>query len=724
MVDSINAVDLTGTPQSTGSLTFDNTNLSATTDIANRARDAFNGFGAAASKVKDTINSLYGQMGTLGISMNANANLTKEQTAAFGMLSVALLGVRKAFDGLSDIDTRGLNTFTQQVTDLQQIILKDSSLGTMTEKTLAYTAALIRSGAPAKAFMDAAQGGFSAVSKLAMQMAASADNALRLQNVTVQLAAKTGQLNDLYAAAGPNLGKINYLLQLQQKSLTDTATATQLPIDAVEKYYGELGLVPKALDQQVKSGTDANKTVNMLTATIQYATGSGRKYTDVIEDLKTAFRDYNITGEEALKFTARMGQIANRFGFELEDVRAALRGTADVFKMFGNEAEGAADIMNEFLGPLTSGKFGLSGHAAIEVVKGLTEGIRGMGIAQKAFLSAQSGGPGGLMGAFQIEKLLREGKIDEVFDKVKQQMTKQFGQIVTLDEASKSPQAAAQLTKQMMILRQGPLGQFAKDDQSAIRLLEAFRAKAEGRPGAVTPDLGGTVVQDNMKIGVELQKKSTTELSRIRAILEATRGAAGVANLSTLQEGFTAGTGTPVINTEAMSKLRDNLSQAMEDAASASGRTVSDIASTLQTKTIKDKSGVISAQIVDQYGKIFSEIGPAFKAPADTARQLITGLKTGLPGGMTGPMAIDVNDLMANPNLQLSEAATSVVNKSNGGNTVPGTVGMGSVGPTSTTTARLGEIVVHVEGYCLDCGEKMKSTTQSYAVNTGQKAKK
>lgn len=702
----------------------DNSTLATTNDLVNKVKDAFDGFGDTATKVKGTLGQLQSQLGTLDLGMRVNQSLTESQTAAFGMLSTALLGVRKAFDGLADVDTRGINTFTQQVVDLQQIILKDNSLGTMAEKASALGTALKAFGASTSDVTKAVAGGFSAVSTFAMQFAMSADNALRLQNALVQLASRTGRLNELYSAAGPNLGKINYLLQQQQKSLTDTATATQLPIEAVEKYFGELGTVPGALDAQVKSSINANKNVSMLTAAIQYATGSGRKYSDVIDDLKVAFRDYNLTGEDALKFTARMGELSNRFGIELSDVQGALRGTADMFKMFGNEAEGAAKMMNGYLGALES--TGISGHAALEVMKDLTTGIKNMGIAQKAFLSAQTGGAGGLMGAFQIEKLLREGKVDEVFEKVRQQMTKQFGQIVNLDEASKSPQAAAQLTKQMMILRQGPLGQFVRDDQSAIRLLEAFRAKSEGRSGAITPALSDRVVQDNMKFGVDLQKKSVTELSRIRAILETTRGAAGIANLTTLQQGFTAGTGAPIIDTESMSKLRDNLSQAMGQAASDSGRTVSDIAKGLQTKIVKDKSGQISAQIIDQYGKVFTEIGSAFKAPGDVAKQLISGLKTGLPPGITGPAPIDVSDLFISPGGGLQEAAIGVAGRpGTGGDTTANAVGLGGVPPTATVApGKLGEIIVHVEGYCLDCGEKMKGTTQSYAVNTGQKARK
>lgn len=698
----------------------DNSSLSTTNDLTRKTSQAFEGLQGAISGAKNTLGDLYSKLNTINQSMQANGELTRDQTTAFSALSVALLGTRKAFEGLSDIDTRGLNTFTQQITDLQQVILKDSSIGSLTAATAAMAANMVKAGIPIKDVVNAMKGGFEGVASFAMQIAQSADNALKLQNAVVQLASKTGELGDVYSAAGTNLNNINEILQLQQKALTDTATATQLPIDAIEKYYAELGSVPRALKENITSSSNASQSVSMLTATIQYATGSGRKYSEVIDDLKTAFRDYNLTGEDALKFTARMGELSNKFGVELSDVRDSLRATADAFKIFGNEGEGAAAIMNDYLGALE--KTGLSGRSSIEIIKGLTDGIKGMGLAQKAFLSAQTGGPGGLMGAFQIEKELREGKIDKVFAQVRQQMQRQFGQIVTLDEAAQSPQAAAQLTKQIAILRQGPLGQFAKDDQSAIRLLEGFKNKDTGK--VTSEALSGTILKDTMGAGVDLQKKSVTELSRIRAILEATRGAAAIGNLSATQQGFTAGTGLNPEGADTGAALRDDLSQVMSQGGAASGRTTATYAKGLQTKILQDQSGVISKQIIDEYLQFASEVDDAIKAPLEMGKQTLKGLQTGLPGGITGPDTDEANYFNAGNQL-------GGVTQSSIANAAKTPRAAGATSGTATPTAagsgadkQLGELTVHIEGYCIDCGEKIKGSSQSYAVNIGQRARK
>ncbi|CAM6003620.1 unnamed protein product [Sphagnum balticum] len=264
--------------------------------------------------------------------------------------------------------------------------------------------------------------------------------------------------------------------------LEKAAEATGIHNPQVEKYYSILGQVPGALDANVRGGKGVNETVSMLTATMQYAAGSGRKFEDITKDLTAAFKSYNLTGEDALQFTAQIGELANKFGVPLSDMENSLIATADAFKMYGNEAKGAAAIMNQYLGALES--TGLSGSAAVDVVNNMTAGIGKLSIAQKSFISSQTGGAGGLMGGFQIEKLMREGHMDQVMDKVKSTLTRQFGQIRTLQEASTNPQAAAQFEKQILMLRQGPLGT-GEEDQTEEQSMspEAWQATKAMRGG-------------------------------------------------------------------------------------------------------------------------------------------------------------------------------------------------------------------------------------------------
>lgn len=607
-------------PPSTTPTTND---LIASAQAAASAKEAFGDFSVAVTNAGSLMGDLQSKLAGVGVSLNTNQQLTQGQTAAFGLLSTAVLGARNAFEQLQGVDTAGLDTFRGQLQELKSYFGGVNAFTVGSEATKKLAEGLKDLGANSNLVESLAKVGGAALLSFADKFFAGADNALKLQNAVIQLSASTGHLSDIYGAAGDNLQNINLITKQYQAAINETGLATGVTTSQVEKYYAQLGQVPGALGAVVKSGAGVNETVSMLTATMQYAAGSGRKFEDITKDLAVAFKDYNLTGEPALKFTAQIGELANKFNVPLGDMESALIATAGAFRMYGNEAQGAANIMNEYLGSLE--KTGLSGTAATEVISGMTSGIKNLNIAQKAFLSAQTGGPGGLMGGFQIEKLMREGKMDEVMDKVKSTLTRQFGQIMTLNEAAQSPQAAAQFQKQILMLRQGPLGSFTKDDQSAMRLLEAMKTGQKSAVDALKPD----IVQDMTKKGIDLQSKSYTTLRQMLQIMEQTRGQAGFANLGMAQGALTAGTGEEGEDTDRVSqaRLRNNLMQGMGTAAARSGTVTTGLTSEVAARQVREHAGDFATQAVNNWKDFFNGLGPALKAPIEKIRSLFASGK-------------------------------------------------------------------------------------------------
>ena len=726
------------TPTTTATDTADS--LNATADAATQAQTAFGNFNTIVSSTKSVLGDLDRQLAKVGVNLNSNEALTQSQSAAFGMLTTSVLGTRKAFDQLNGVDSTRLNTFTRQWNDLQQVLQNSPGIKTAKDAMQATVDALVKAGAPVDKIEEAVKKGIKGVQDYGSAFFESADNALRLQNSIIQLSAKTGGLNDVLQAAGPNLDNINQLTATYQKSITDASSATDLGAEQMEQYYAIMASVPGAMQQVVKSSSDATKNVSLLTAATQYSIGSGRDYKEVVEDLRTAFRNYHIQGEEALQFTSRMGEISNKFGLELSDVRSALTSTSDNFKMFGNEAEGAAKMMNEYLGALES--TGLSGAASVDVIQGMTQGIKGLSIAQKSFLSAQSGGPGGLMGGYKIEELLREGKLDEVMSKVKTTLTRQMGPLVSLSEAANSPQAAAQMTKQIAMLRQGPLGSFAKDDQTAMRIIEGMRNQQSGK--SILTDLskpgekGGT--QDIMKTGVEIQKKSHTELTNIRQLIQSAQGMAGVANLTSIQRVLTAGSGAHIPGGDVAGQMRRDMSRSMEQGGLQSGQTTEDLASGLQSGKLPTRQtvGRDMTDLINEYKKFFGQIPDAVKGSLDSIKSMFSQGKVGEADAAYQAQVDHLNDLKAASGLttgvtegmaddtdtgaNLGDAASVVARRQLGkGNTTATGAPQGMpmhphMNATDNSDKILGEITVNVQGYCLDCGEKIRSRSQSYAV--------
>jgi len=219
---------------------------------------------------------------------------------------------------------------------------------------------------------------------------------------------------------------------------------------------------------------------------------------------------------------------------------------------------------------------------------------------------------------------MREGKIDQVFEKVRQQMQKQFGRIVTLDEASQSQGAAAQMTKQMMILRQGPLGQFARSDVEAQRILEGFKARESGKVDE--KGLADDIVQSSMDKGTALQEKSYTAVNQILGHVSAIRKAADVGTLKFMQQGMTAGQGSPM--EDKLSKYQKanmaNLKAGMTGATVMdSDELAASYAGTMKSGELTDTLGRSAAGAIKGFKSFVKNAGDAIMAPMDALKDAI-----------------------------------------------------------------------------------------------------
>lgn len=689
-----------------------NAAISTLSDQVTKSQSMFSGLSASLEKA--------------GISLKNIGNLTEKQTTLLGLLTTAAIGSRKAFEGIAGVDTKPLNTFTDQIRDLTSTFTDaKTGIGQLTK---------ISETAFGTIMPEAAKKSLSAAEAFVSNLAQSADNALRLQNAYIQLAARTGSLNEVFKAGKDPLGNVNSLLAQQNDIMSRAMKATGSSRDAIVNYYTALGTVPKALGETITGTGAADSKISMLTATIKVATGTGRQYSEIIDDLRLAFKTYGLTGEQALIFTTRFSEIANKFGIELEDVRSGLVNSANAFTMFANAgddaarmSEGLASIMNSYVQSLKDA--GMTGRNAVNTVTSMTSALANMRVEQKAFLSMQTGGPGGLMGAFQIEKMLREGKIEEVFDKVRITMQKQFGKIVTLEEAAKSPGAASMLEKQMLILQKGPLGQFAKTDQDAYRILEAFRDKQQGKVPITKLDERGLV--HAMEKGTNIEEKSYTELTRIRNNTEAFRMLAETSNLGFVQHSMAAGAGSMPIGgvmPAGGAALSDSLKATMKAGGKPGG-----------FKT----EGAIAGNAIKEFMNWFATIPESLKVPLEVIKQAVaTGKSANIKNALDKikaeiadkkAAAMGMSDADKTKALAMAQAEEDEYNKANKfygqfaagskvGSAAKGQPGKGSKGvataPGSTIhTDHDGEITVHVTGYCLKCKNEIDGGSQSKKIN-------
>lgn len=398
----------------------------------------------------------------------AVTSAAKKHSEVLGLLATAALGGKDHFAYLNkELDATKFNGITDQIKRLGDNLSLDQIKGL--GKSL---------GMADSAIATFAKGGIKTLIDEVLNFSQASDSVAKFEQGMFETAARTGKLGKAYDEVGGDIAKFSTRVVEHQKMITDAARSAHLDPVAAQDYYKALRLIPGALEEmQISSGSTTSQ-MSMLEATMHLTRGTGMGLEEVSRHLKTAFENYNLTGEDSLEFTAKISELSQKLQIPLHDVSEYVTRLADNFGMLGDQSKGTANILaNTFQSFKDSG---LSAKQSVSIIQGMTESVLNLNVAQRSFLSAQTGGPGGLVGSFKMLKDLRDGKVDDVFDKVKQQMTRQMGPIVSLDQAATSSSAAAMRLKQMSILQQGPLGKFAKDEATANRILDAFSKNTPG----------------------------------------------------------------------------------------------------------------------------------------------------------------------------------------------------------------------------------------------------
>lgn len=524
--------------------------------LASDAGVSLNNLGTISDEVGSVFHSLRTKLDFAGISLGNISSLADDQAAKFGLITTSVLGAKEAYTSLAGVDTSRLVTFSGQISQLMDIIKRGPGTSLAADAITKITENMRKLGAPAETIAAALVGLKNGVTQVADAFFISADNAARLQNAMIQLtiqgsgsAALFDNLSSDLQTVGEDFENLGQLTDMYQNRLAQTMRATHLTNEQVANYAAMINRMPGGLKTLLDSTGVTTDATNILTDSIQYATGAGRKQEDVFKDMSQAILQYKVTGEDALRFSARMTEVADTLGAQVDDVQSALTRSADAFKMFvgvGSNAQamtqGMAKAMEEYVSKLTS--VGVPAQNAIDMFKNYTDQVGKMDVAQKAFLSAQSGGPGGLRGAFQIDAMIKRGDFEGLRRRTEDAIRKMTGPIVSFDEAQKSDTAAERYMRQIQILQQGPLGGQARTQQEAENLLEAMRT---GRRAPVTAaddtKNAQASLQKTIERGQKIEELSHTELVDINTGVQELVMKAGAANLTTARMSLTGAGG-------------------------------------------------------------------------------------------------------------------------------------------------------------------------------------
>ncbi len=526
------------------------------------AKDVLDAFGRGAQNAGTILRQLTTELRSVATAQQNSHLMMQESTKQLAVLGSGVLGASKTFEAFGEkMDTTGISSFNQQIDEL----IATASRSSNAIDGLGQIASAFGLNAVKKA-TESVEEFASRIAKTAKGMLEGQDAALRFQNGFLQMSAASGNLGRVFQQTGGDLQHINELMQTQSQILKDGITNTGNSYKATVEWYSALGQIPGYLNEVIRLNDAGSTKINMLTAAMKLAHGTGQDQRDILGDLSTAYATYGASGEKALDFTARIADLSQKYNARLQDTREYMNSVASSFKFLGENIDSSAGVLESYLSRLRD--TGLGTKAAIEITEGLTDSLAKMSMAQKAFLSARTGGPGGLMGAIQIEQEIRGGHMDQVMKRVETALKQQFGRIVTQQEAATSEQAASQFTRQRMFLMQGPFGALTGGDEGkATRLLEAMGKP--GGAGGITQEKAADLLGKDLKRGSDVEQKSYTALTRLNADVEASKMLLGIIAL-----GVTQRIATPIggVETEMGRKLLGGIKDAMGAGAKETGR--------------------------------------------------------------------------------------------------------------------------------------------------------
>ena len=541
------------------------------------------------------------------------------QSAKNGLLlfSAAALNAKASFT----TGTEGAITLTSQIHELEQSLGAGGERATFASNALKTMATSLGIKAPADQLIGVLK-----------NMAIHADNATRMQAGIVAFSGATGDLGKMYEKTGAGLQNMNSVLARHRTSMSDTIKSTGQSAENVKEWYMQLGHVPGALISVVKGSESAGGSMNMLTAVTKMAAGNGRDTKAVIDDLGVAFKNFGMTGEPALAFINSFSELSNSLGVEFSEMKAGLMGTADAFKnlftagqneMKGTEAQ--KNMMNQYVFSLKEA--GMTGTHAVETVKSMAGAMGSLTMAQKMFISSQTGGPGGMTGALQIEKMVRDRDVGGLQKKLLETIKKQTGPIMRFEDAEKGGEAGAQkFNLQRQQIMEGPLGGAlgVKTSEDASRMLDALYAIEHGikEPPPVAKGTDG--LKAAIDIGNSIQKQSNTPLSEINANVDSIMGYTENM-LKELQE---RALGVNSQSGQVMSDSQTRRENKQRESTIAGGRDTENLRHSMTNKGLKveDQRDLAIANTVKNSKDM---IGNLTKEAADAVSQFMEVLKTG-----------------------------------------------------------------------------------------------
>jgi hypothetical protein len=523
-----------------------------------------------------------------------------DNAKAVSIFNAAIMGAPALLRQAGESGSKGFASISGQITDLVGDFKSVTGPVEALAKTLGFSGAeigLAKIGGPL----------FDQFKEKLTNVGQNIDANLNFQRAVFNMAAQSGQLDTILGRTSQNLNNLGNMSKDYEQSLNAVRLATGVSGEAAGKYFQSLSSLPPVLDDTTSGSQRMAEQMDQLQKNITLASGSGQQFDEVLAQSKTLLETFNVPASRVNEITAEGSQLSKDYGVSIGDTTRFLTDMAGTFQLLGDNTEGMTDIFNEFFSGLREGGLGIK--PAIQTISDMGKSLAGLTIAQKAFLSSRTGGPGGLLGGIQIEQELAKGDVKGVMDKLQKSFLQQTGgKVITRDEV-KDQATASQYERQVKLLQSGAFGGIAKTDEQAAAILKAFSHPSINQKDATQ------ALKETMDQGTNYQKLSNSALNHIAATLDSLTLGGGAAAAEIFQRGATEMGGPE----EVARGLRAGREQATRTAQGVGGGG-------------GDMSDKYSRDAIAALGKNFSEFGAATKGIMQQMH------------GKTGAAAVDRGD--------------------------------------------------------------------------------
>lgn len=353
-------------------------------------------------------------------------------------------------------------------------------------------------------------GSESGVTKFFTAMADGASQAVGLEREILAMSVAQGRASDVFDVTTHKLKDVNELYEDFVGASVQAAMATNQTVSSMMDLQKALSAIPGSLDS-------ATETVQAS----QLAAAAGRDQLKVAEQLSEMYTKLGTTEKDALTTLGYIHEKAGDSKLRMEAFNQTVMTVAGSFKMLGDNTVATTNFVSAFDKAFQDSK--ISPEAMKEVITSIGQGVQQMDVAKKAFVSATTGGPGGLAGAIQMDYAIQEGHADQVIRKTMLAMQSQFGgQVVTLKDAAQNPALAGEFYKQIQYLTQ--VAGIAKDEDQAKRILEAMKTGVMDylKPGAGELEKD-TAMSRQLARGADIQEQTRNIFMSTHQTMEAMR---------------------------------------------------------------------------------------------------------------------------------------------------------------------------------------------------------